>query len=98
MERDMNTVSMEEKLRAKLREEAEEWIERELKERMEYAEAEILKQANVALEVVGAEKAQKHIVDAIAYAEQEIRVELDNQSRIWIEEEMKKRLKKDEKP
>lgn len=97
MERDMNTISMEEKLRAKLREEAEEWIERELKERMEYAEAEILKQANVALEVVGAEKARKHIEAAMAYAEQEVRVELDNQSRIWIEEEVKKRLKKDEK-
>lgn len=94
----MDAISMEEKLREKLRKEADDWIEKELNKRMEYAEAEILKQANVALEAVGTNKAQKHVVSAMAYAKQEIRVELDNYSRVWIEEEVKKRLKKDEKP
>jgi len=91
----MDTISMEEKLREKLKKEAEEWVEKELNKRMDYAEAEILKQANVALEAVGANKAQKHVVDAMAYAEREIWVDLDNYSRVWIEEEVKKRLKKE---
>jgi len=91
----MDTISMEVKLREKLRREAAEWIEKELEKRMEYAEAEILKQANVAMDAVGAGKAKKHVEKAMAYAEQEIRVELDNYSRVWIEEEVKKRLKMD---
>ena len=87
-----DTINMEEKLRDKLRKEADEWIEKELKKRMEYAEVEILKQANSAMEVVGAAKAKQHVEKAMAYAEQEMRMELDNYSRVWIEEEVKKRL------
>jgi len=44
------------------------------------------------MEVVGAGKAKQHVEKAMAYAEQEIRMDLDNYSRVWIEEEVKKRL------
>lgn len=81
---------MTDKIREKLRKEADEWIERELAIRMGHADAEIERQADISSIACGESTAKQHINKAHAYAEEEIRRDLEHEARQWIENEKKK--------
>jgi hypothetical protein len=74
----------------RLREEADQWIEREMEARMGYASEEIETQADVGSNLFGDSTIKKHMRDATAYAEQEIRRGLEMEAEKRIEEELKK--------
>lgn len=84
-------ISMEEKLREKLRREADGWIEKELKERMAHAEMLIRRQAQ---DACSGEEASEHIRKASPYAMEEIRKDLEFEASGWVEGELKKRLER----
>ncbi|UCF30818.1 MAG: hypothetical protein JSV26_12375 [bacterium] len=86
-------ISMEEMIRKRLKNEADKWMVDELVVRMKYAEDAILKQAAATLQVCGDESARKHVASAMAYAEEEIRKDLEHEARMWIEDELKRRLR-----
>lgn len=74
---------------ARLKKEANSWIEREMEARMAAAVEEIATQADVGSNVLPEALIQKHITDATRYAEQEIRRELEMEADKWIEDRMK---------
>jgi hypothetical protein len=83
-------INFEEKVRERLEKEAAEWIESELEKRMDHAIELIHNQAQ---DACGEHSYEKHVMKATAYAEEEIRKELEFESNLWIEEELKKRVK-----
>ncbi|UCF31492.1 MAG: hypothetical protein JSV26_03515 [bacterium] len=76
--------------RERLRKEADAWIEKELKVRMEHAKREIENQAEISSLVCGDDGARRHVEDATAYAEEELRKQLEHEAREWVEKEMVK--------
>jgi len=74
---------------ARLRKEANNWIEGEMEARMAAAVEEIATQADVGSDALPEDVIQKHITDATRYAEQEIRRELELEADKWIEDRMK---------
>jgi hypothetical protein len=87
-------IDIEEKFRERLKKEARQWVEDELARRMEHARAEIRRQVEIASESCGEERARKRMADAIAYAEEEIHKELENEAWVRVEEQMRVRREK----
>ena len=86
-------IEMEQKLREKLEKEAAQWVEEELEKRMKYAREAIEFQADLSADVCGPGGAEKHIRDASALAEENIRMELELEADGWIETSLKERNK-----
>jgi hypothetical protein len=86
-------IEMEQKIREKLEVEAAQWVEAELKKRMEYAKESIQYQADVSLVMCGESGAKRHIRDASALAEEGIRQELEFEADGWVESTLKERSK-----
>ena len=82
---------IEEKFMQRLEEDAAKWIEEELAKRMVLAKEAIEEQANTAVSQVGPGRAMKHIEKALAYAEENLRMDLEFEANTWIEEEIRKR-------
>ena len=86
-------IEMEKKIREKLEKEAAQWVEEELEKRMKYAREAIEYQADLSADVCGPGGAAKHIRDASALAEENIRMELELEADGWIEKSLKERNK-----
>ncbi len=86
-------ATMEDRIRKELEAEAEKWIETELAVRMEHAAKEIKYQADVSSAMCGDEEAERHVQKASAYAEEEIRKELEHEARLRVEKELTRRMK-----
>jgi glycerol-3-phosphate dehydrogenase len=84
-------AGMEDKTHEKLRKEADKWIEAELAIRMKHADEEIQRQADISSISCGEEEAKRHIKTAHAFAEKEIRRDLEHEARLWIGEKLKRR-------
>ena len=84
-------ANMEDKIREQLEKEAAQWVEGELKRRMMYAMDAIEEQADISSIMCGEEGARRHVRDAGAFAEENIRNELEFEAHAWVEEELKKR-------
>ena len=78
----------EELSRARLRKEANKWIEMEMETRMAAAVEEIAMQAEVGSNILPEHAVQKHVTEATSYAEQEIRRELELEAEEWIERKL----------
>lgn len=83
-------AGMEDKIHGKLRKEADEWIEKELEIRMEHADAEIERQADISSISCGEGAAKRHIKTAHIFAEEEIRRDLEHEAKLWMDGEIKK--------
>ena len=83
-------AGMEAKIDEKLRKEADEWIEKELAIRMQHADEEIQRQADISSISCGESAAKSHIKTAHIFAEQEIRRDLEHEAKLWIDGEIKK--------
>ena len=81
----------DEKFLHRINEEAARWVEEELVKRMGYAKEAIEEQANTAMPEIGPAKAGIHMKKALAFAEEEIRLELEFEAQNWIDQEMRKR-------
>lgn len=84
-------INMDDKMREKLEREAAQWVEEELVLRMAYAREAIEYQADMSSVMCGEEGARKHIRDATAFAEENIRNELEFEASAWVDEELRKR-------
>ena len=82
-------IDFEQKVRERLEKQAAERIEEELAVRMKHAVNLIHKQAQGAC---GEHAYENHVRKATAYAEKELRKELEFDSKLWVEEELKKRI------
>ena len=82
-------INFEQKVRERLEKEAGVWIEAELEKRMKITLELIHKQAQGAC---GEHSYEQHVQRATAYAEAELRRDLEFESRSWIEAELKKRV------
>lgn len=85
----MNDI--ENKFLHRLNQEAADWVEEELKKRMVLAKEAIEEQVRISMPEIGPTKAGNHLKKALAYAEEEIRMELEFEAQTWIDEELKKR-------
>lgn len=74
---------------ARLRREADKWIEEEMEARMAAAAEEIAVQAEVASNAVPESVVQKHVEEATRYARQEMLRELELEAESWIERKLK---------
>lgn len=83
-------ISFEDKIRERLEKESGVWIEAELEKRMKITLELIHKQAQGAC---GEHSYEQHVQKATAYAEKELRKDLEFESKSWVEEELKKRVK-----
>lgn len=84
-------VNMDDKVREKLEAEAASWVDDELTVRMAYARDAIEYQADLSSVMCGEEGAKRHIREATAFAQENIRNDLEFEAQAWVEEEMKKR-------
>lgn len=83
-------INFEQKVRERLEKEAEKWVEAELEVRMKHAVELIHRQAQGAC---GEHAYEAHIQQATAFAEEALRRELEFERKLWIEEELKKRVR-----
>lgn len=86
-------TDMEDKVREKFEKEAAQWVEEELEKRMKYATEAIEFQADLSGDFCGVGGAEKHIRDASALAEENIRMELEFEADGWVEGKLKERTK-----
>ncbi|UCF87898.1 MAG: hypothetical protein JSV70_05530 [bacterium] len=86
-------INMDDKIREKLEAQAAKWVEEELVHRMSYAREAIEFQADLSSGVCGEHGARKHIREATALAEENIRNELEFEAAQWVEDEMRKRTR-----
>ena len=86
-------VKMEDKVREKLEAEAKVWVEEELEKRMVYAREAIEEQVNISADMCGPKSAQKHVKDATALAEENIRQELEFEADEWVQSKLRERTK-----
>jgi len=86
-------VNMEDKVREKLVEEAAQWVEEELGKRMIYAREAIEEQVNISEDMCGPQKAEEHVKEATALAQENIRLELEFEAEEWVEGKLKERGK-----
>lgn len=86
-------IEMEKKVREKLEAEAAQWVEEELVRRMEHAKEAIKYQADVSITICGEDGSKKHIKEASAFAEEEIRQGLEFDATGWVEKKMLERTK-----
>jgi len=82
---------LQEKFLRKLEDESARWVEEELARRMVYAKEAIEEQVNAALPEIGPARAQNHLKKALAFAKENIRMDLELEAQTWIDEEMEKR-------
>jgi hypothetical protein len=82
---------LEEKYLKKLEEEAGRWVEAELAVRMAHAKEAIEEQVDISMPEVGPARAGAHLKKALAFAEENIRMDLELEAQAWIDEEIKKR-------
>jgi hypothetical protein len=82
---------LEEKHLEKLEEDAARWIQDELAVRMAHAREAIEDQVNISMPEIGPTRAGNHLKKALAFAEENIRMDLELEAQAWIDEEMKKR-------
>ncbi len=86
-------VKIEDKVREKLEAEAKLWVEEELEKRMVYAVKAINEQVAISADMCGPKKAQKHLQDAAALAEENIRQELEFEADEWVQSKLNERTK-----
>jgi hypothetical protein len=84
-------IHVDDKFREKLEAKAAKWVEEELEKRMKYATEAIEFQAEISGDLCGPGGAEKHIRDASALAEENIRLELEFEADAWVETTMKER-------
>ena len=82
---------IEEKFLAHLQEEAANWVEEELSVRMVHAKKAIVEQINFSLDEIGPALAMEHMNKAVAFAEEQIRMDLELEAQNRIEEKLRKR-------
>ena len=86
-------IEMEQKVREKLEAEAAKWVEEELQKRMFIARKAIKEQVSISESTCGQLKAQKHLKDATALAQESIRNELEFEAAGRVEEQLKDRAR-----
>ena len=85
----MNEI--EDKFLQHLEDEADKWVEEELARRMVTVKEAIQEQVNISLPEIGPARGGNHLKNALAYAEEEVRRELEFEAQARIDEEMKRR-------
>lgn len=85
----MNEI--EDKFLQHLQEEADKWVEEEFARRMVKVKEAIQEQVNISLPEIGPTSAGNHLKKALAYAQEEVRREIESEAQARIAEELKKR-------
>ena len=83
--------NIEGKFRQQLEKEAAQWVEEELVRRMNHAKDAIQEQVSISLPEIGPTRAQDHLKKALAFAEENLRMQLEFEAQTWIDEELEKR-------
>lgn len=81
----------EDKFLQRLEEEAADWVEKELFKRMIHAKEVIQEQVNISQPDIGPTRAGDHLKKAVAFALENLRMDLELEAQAWIDEEVKKR-------
>lgn len=82
---------IEEKFQQRINEEAARWVEKELEKRMAHAREAIQEQVQISMPEVGPSTAGNHLNKALAFAEEQIRMELEFEAQTWVDEQLKTR-------
>jgi hypothetical protein len=83
--------NIEGKFLQQLEKEAAQWVEEELVKRMNHAKEAIQEQVNISLPEIGPNRAHDHLKKALAFAEENLRMQLEFEAQTWIDEELEKR-------
>ncbi len=89
--REIAMDNVEGKFLQQLEKEAAQWIEEELVKRMNHAKEAIQEQVSVSLPEIGPARAQDHLKKALAFAEENFRMQLEVEAQTWIDAEIEKR-------
>lgn len=74
----------------RLEKEAAQWVEKELFARMIHAKEAIQEQVDISLPDIGPSHAGDHFKKAMAFAQENLRMELELEAQAWIDEEIRK--------
>ena len=85
----MNNI--EDKFLQRLEEKAVKWVEEELARRMVNVKESLQEQVNITLPEIGPTSAGNHLKKALAFAEENLRMEIEFEAQTWIDEELQKR-------
>ena len=75
----------------RLEERAAKWVEEEIARRMIHIKESLQEQVNISLSEIGLTRAGNHFMKAVAFAEENLRMDLEFDAQTWIDEELGKR-------